>query len=224
MSVRVVAPCRLHFGLFHVPVDGLTHDRDGRQVRKFGGLGLMIENPCVTVEAEFSSRESLFGSLANRASDFIQRIEAIRFAPVELEGVSADFSFYWPGSSITANGPPEHVGLGVGTALGMAVGAIYHANSWNPSGPEHDEDCKDFARRVGRGLRSGIGIAGFSRGGFLLDQGKLDAEEFPRNTRRHVFPPLWRVVLVRPPTPPAWFGDRERTAFARGRDPERAWL
>ena len=45
MSVRVVAPCRLHFGLFHVPVDGLTHYPDGRPVRKFGGLGMMIENP-----------------------------------------------------------------------------------------------------------------------------------------------------------------------------------
>jgi predicted sugar kinase len=67
MTVRVAAPCRLHFGLLHVPVPGLAHWPDRTPVRTFGGAGLMIESPAVTVS--FSSDEpfSVAGSLADRA-------------------------------------------------------------------------------------------------------------------------------------------------------------
>lgn len=217
MSVRVVAPCRLHFGLFHVPVDGLTHDRDGRPVRKFGGLGLMIDNPRVTVTSA-GSGDVVSGSLAKRAAEFIGRIESARCSPVELEdGSIGEFTYYhWPGAW-TANGPPEHVGLGVGTALGLAVTGVFHDHAWVNSSPDNEVYWHDYARTVGRGRRSGIGITGFMRGGFVLDFGKADTDEPLRTTVRFDFPTHWRVVLVRPPTPPEWFGDRERTAFARGR-------
>ena len=45
MNVRVVAPCRLHFGLLHVPTIGFTHWPDGTPVRKFGGVGERNEMP-----------------------------------------------------------------------------------------------------------------------------------------------------------------------------------
>ena len=46
--IRVVAPSRLHFGLFHVPVAGDPWP-DGLPVRCFGGVGLMVEEPAVVV-------------------------------------------------------------------------------------------------------------------------------------------------------------------------------
>jgi beta-ribofuranosylaminobenzene 5'-phosphate synthase len=204
MSVRVVAPCRLHFGLFHVPVDGLTHHPDGRPVRKFGGLGLMIDNPCVTVTAERAESDVITGSLRDRVPEFLDR--ASRWGAVRS------------GWQLSANGPPEHVGLGVGTALGLAVASVIDSNYW--MGPL--ETVQWLADRVGRGQRSGIGKLGFRYGGFIADDGKDDNHEPQRHGWRYTFPPAWRIVLVRPPTPPAWFGDRERTAFARSRPADRA--
>lgn len=205
MSVRVVAPCRLHFGLFHVPVDGLTHHPDGRPVRKFGGLGMMIDNPCVTVTAKRSAVTTTTGNLAARAGGYVQRLQT------EV-GIGE-----W---QVHAAGPHEHVGLGVGTALGMSVlSAVAEGVSQFSERrrlPHHD------AKLIGRGERSGVGIYGFCRGGFRLDDGKPIDDGRPSKPERHDFPNHWRIVLVRPPTPPAWFGDRERTAFARTRPADRA--
>ena len=187
MSVRVVAPCRLHFGLFHVPVDGLTHYPDGRPVRKFGGLGLMIENPCVTVEEWRAPTWRRHGNLADAASSLGSFI-----------GGSSDFSSAASVHAFHADGPPEHIGLGVGTALGLAIGVAQRSLSFAWVGTA----CRTVnAVWVGRGQRSGIGVHGFDCGGFIADDGKT-ADEHPQLAARLDFPSAWRVVLVRPPTPP----------------------
>jgi beta-ribofuranosylaminobenzene 5'-phosphate synthase len=212
MSVRVVAPCRLHFGLFHVPVDGLTHHPDGRPVRKFGGLGLMIDQPCVTVKViDVVGPRSISGTLAMRATAVLYHLEkTCAIAP---------FITY-----MKADGPPEHVGLGVGTALGMAIAFVANPEHWAFDHVFSSEALTDerLARLAGRGKRSGIGVEGFSNGGFIADDGKVSDEELPYIADRLDFPAPWRVVLVRPPTPPVWYGDRERTAFARTRPADRA--
>jgi beta-ribofuranosylaminobenzene 5'-phosphate synthase len=212
MSVRVVAPCRLHFGLFHVPVDGLTHHPDGRPVRKFGGLGLMIDEPCVTVTATQEREDSASGSLADRAVSFMDQSRDAR----------PEAHPCW----IKADGPTEHTGLGIGTALGLAVASIYEPFYWDAA--EHRDGYQGFRARdilapmVGRGARSGIGVEGFETGGFVIDDGKLGSDPSIRSATRGDFPPAWRVVLVRPPVSPVWYGDRERGAFARTRPADRA--
>lgn len=210
MSVRVVAPCRLHFGLLHVPVDGLTHYPDGRPVRKFGGLGMMIENPCVTVTAKYGEQMGATGTLAERALGFLKHLQGSSSTPIQC--------------SLVANGPPEHVGLGVGSALGMAIAKVVHPEHWAFGHTFSCEPLNDarLARLAGRGKRSGIGVEGFTSGGFMLDDGKQKDEDLPYIGERLDFPSEWRIVLVRPPIPPAWFGDRERTAFARTRPADRA--
>lgn len=210
MSVRVVAPCRLHFGLFHVPVDGLTHYPDGRPVRKFGGLGMMIDNPCVTVTATEADVETVTGTLAPRAKRFVEMVSGF----VRETGASPRRL------SILAEGPPEHVGLGVGTSLGMLIACV----CLQPNGFFWVDIVQGevIASWVQRGQRSAIGVHGFEQGGFIVDDGKLDDDTLSVMAERLDFPAEWRVVLVRPPTPPAWFGDRERTAFARTRPADRA--
>ncbi len=207
MSVRVVAPCRLHFGLFHVPVDGLTHHPDGRPVRKFGGLGLMIDQPCVTVEESVHIVGRRQGNLVDRADRFREQVWNARQDIHNSRYLKSEYR---------ANGPPEHVGLGVGTALGLASSRTL-INVF----AEHDEPVAVLSELVGRGKRSGIGIVGFESGGFIADNGKLE-DELPQLGVRLDFPSPWRVVLVRPPTPPVWYGDRERTAFARTRPADQA--
>jgi beta-ribofuranosylaminobenzene 5'-phosphate synthase len=207
MSVRVVAPCRLHFGLFHVPVDGLTHYPDGRPVRKFGGLGLMIEQPCITIRATHANTFQVSGDCAERATYLLHT--AVRI--YSLWGLDA-----------RVQSPPEHVGLGVGTGLGLTVArTAYFMSSQLMSIPGPCE-VTELAKVMGRGKRSGIGIRGFEQGGFIADDGKAEDDELPQLGGRLDFPPDWRIVLVRPPTPPIWFGDRERTAFARKRPADTA--
>jgi beta-RFAP synthase len=105
--------------------------------------------------------------------------------------------------------PPEHVGLGVGTALGLAVAKAIH--------PELS--AVELAPVVGRGERSGVGLHGFDRGGLIVDGGKELPGELPRLAGRYDFPADWRIVLAIPPRAGRWAGDRERAAFDRPRSP-----
>lgn len=176
--MRVSAPSRLHFGLLntgHVP-----------GVPPFGGCGLMIDTPGVCVRVEPAAHWSAEGPNAERALAFARRVTT------ECHRV------------VVEHCPPEHVGLGVGTALGLAV-----AQAIRPAA-----DAAELARLTGRGQRSGVGLFGFCQGGFIEDGGKPAEDCLPRLTRRLAFPESWRVVLVQPPLRPAWYGATERQAFA----------
>lgn len=185
----VSAPCRLHFGLFHVPVEGLTHWPDGRPIRKFGGLGMMVREPRIRVQVTTADIDSAHGPLADRALQFARLLPRTLCYRIEAEG------------------PPEHVGLGVGTALGLSVGTAILGT----------ERFTELPHRLGRGQRSGIGLHGFRCGGFLVDRGKFD-QELPEIQERIEFPKSWRIVLARPATKTRWHGEQERSAFARSRD------
>lgn len=199
---RVITGSRLHFGLFHVPVDGLTHWPDGTPVRKFGGIGMMLSEPEVAVRVERSERWEAVGPLAERALAFARRVSdsGVSFR-VEVERC-----------------PPEHVGLGVGTQLGMAVGCAVATELGMPL------NHREIAKRVGRGQRSGIGVQGFAEGGVLIDNGKLDMDEVaPEIHRLDRWLTNWRIVLARPRvTVGGCHGERERAAFARRRKPDAA--
>jgi beta-RFAP synthase len=172
------APTRLHFGLLNVHPP-------------FGGLGTMLEEPRVSVTLEPASEMIVDGTLARRARHYAPLIAA-------KLGIAPCFR-------ITANGPSEHVGLGVGTALGLALaeGLLRMTNATG-----------DIAALAGRGERSRIGTRGFHDGGFHYDAGH-GAEHL---SRRFDVPPHWRFALVNCPHQSAWHGDRERAAFARSRD------
>ncbi len=200
----VSAPCRLHFGLFHVPVEGLTHGPDGAPLRRYGGLGMMVEEPRIRVAASYDRKWFTRGTLGKRATEFV------RIASEKITIASSGIAF-----NVHANGPREHVGLGVGTALGMAIATA--ANRLE--GGYVPEDS--LPHLIGRGRRSGIGIHGFRHGGFIVDDGKLD-DELPAIRERIPVPDAWRVVLATPRCPAPWHGDRERAAFGRNRSPDEA--
>jgi beta-RFAP synthase len=105
--------------------------------------------------------------------------------------------------------PPEHIGLGVGTQLGLAVAKAVAAELGLPY-----LSAVELAERVGRGARSGVGVHGFDGGGLILDAGKRNGEAVSSlHSRRHL-PEDWRVVLACPRGAPRWHGDAERRAFA----------
>ena len=193
MIVRVSAASRLHFGLLHVPVPGVADDERNPPLRKFGGLGLMVDRPGVVLEVTESNAWRFEGSLAVRAKAFVERMAFKR--PL----------------FVNANGPPEHVGLGIGTALGMAIADALSTFEGHPN-----RTANELASHCGRGERSGIGVSGYRSGGFILDVGKRDGEAISV-CQSFPFPEDWRVVIARPHVKSTWSGESERAAFARPR-------
>jgi beta-ribofuranosylaminobenzene 5'-phosphate synthase len=231
MKIRVWAPSRLHFGLISLGGDEGAERRGQetraerearaereqrgqetraerkeahaeremgveREVRHYGGVGLMVESPGLQLIAEPAKNWGAQGPLAGRALEF-----AHRFCASFPSGVIA------PHHLSIENAPDEHVGLGTGTQLGMAVGkALASACGLEMS-------AADLACRVGRGARSGLGVHGFVQGGFLVDGGKRRGQELAALAARMAFPPEWRVVLVLPPRAKGLHGERESAAF-----------
>lgn len=197
--VRVQTPSRLHFGLI-APGPGPG--------RRFGGAGLMIEQPGITLTIEPADTVTVTGKPAYRQR-VLQCIDNIR-RRCERHVVR-------PLHVCVESAPPEHVGLGTGTqlALGVALGVTQAYGM-------AVEDVSHLANLVGRFPRSGIGMHGFFNGGFIVDAGKQNASEVASLEGRHPFPENWRIVLIRPETGSGVSGDRESEAFARLARDERA--
>jgi beta-ribofuranosylaminobenzene 5'-phosphate synthase len=182
--VRVITGSRLHFGLISVPTEPEAS-------RAFGGVGLMVESPSVVVVAKPAAEWSAQGPRSDRALAFARHLGG---GPFHIEVMEC---------------PPEHLGLGTGTQLGLAVAAAM----FSATGQSYD--LPDLARRLGRGQRSALGIHGFLQGGFLVEAGKgLGTSVAPLVARAH-FPDHWRILLMLPQSLQGWHGQRERDAFTR---------
>jgi len=201
---RVQAPNRLHFGLLSLPVEGVTHwpgldAAAGLPARHFGGVGLMIDRPGLTVSIEPADAWSGDGALGQRAMAMAQRFTATLPAAEQR-------SF----AVRVEEAPTEHVGLGVGTQLGLAVAQAIACETGHA-----DWAAVELARRVGRGERSAIGVHGFTGGGLIVEGGKRPGEAISPLVCRAAFPAEWAVLLCVPEDSADWHGARERQAFAR---------
>lgn len=195
---RVVAPSRLHFGLLNVGAAGVG-------LRQYGGAGLMITEPSVAVRVAQSDVWESEGPSAERAlgfaRQFVGQLPDVLQRPVR---VTVDRC------------PPEHIGLGVGTQLGLAVAKAI-ATEFGMT----DLGLEALARMTGRGGRSGIGLHGFAHGGLIVDGGHDRSGRVAPMLARYEFPQEWCIVLARPLDPGVgWSGNRERAAFARSRPPQ----
>jgi beta-ribofuranosylaminobenzene 5'-phosphate synthase len=70
-----------------------------------------------------------------------------------------------------------------------------------------------LAHWLGRGQRSGIGIAGFDQGGLLVDGGLGRASAPAPVMARLAVPPSWRIVVVQDPSRQGLSGDDECRAI-----------
>jgi len=200
--IRVSAPSRLHFGPFSLPAGDepipAWPDLDGEATvpaRAFGGVGLMVERPGVTVTVERATTWTAQGPVAARALTLAQQ-------------VSKTLESNQPLHIVIEGTPPEHVGLGTGTQLGLAIArAVVLANG------RPDTPAVDLAPLVGRGRRSALGIHGFVHGGFLVEAGKRSAETIAPLVARMPWPDAWRILLVIPRDLQGVHGTREADAF-----------
>jgi beta-ribofuranosylaminobenzene 5'-phosphate synthase len=187
--VKVNAPCRLHFGMFSFG----RHDRS-----EFGGIGMMIEPP--KIEVRISPADSFFacGDCADRVRDCVERLASAW----RLESL--------PRCRIDVHSALNHVGLGVGTQLGLSVAAgLRQYLNLPPLAVE------TLATDVGRGMRSAVGTYGFRYGGLIVDRGKLPGEQLGTLDRRLAIPASWRIVLVRPQDAERVSGSEEAQRFTR---------
>jgi beta-ribofuranosylaminobenzene 5'-phosphate synthase len=184
--VSVIAPSRLHFGLWSL-VGG---------PRQFGGVGVMVDQPGLQLVITPASALSATGPLAERTLEFARRWSAfhqLREPQCTMEIVSA---------------PPDHVGLGTGTQLALAVAAgLCELHEMEIESPQA------LAASVGRGLRSAVGTYGFLYGGLIVEPGKLPEEPISPLDCRLDLPAQWRFVLARPLGVAGLAGDDEAAAI-----------
>ncbi len=208
---RIHTASRLHFGLISLPAEGTAWtDRHGQAIlpaRRFGGVGLMIESPGLVVHAEPAGVWSAEGPLAGRALEIARRFAA--GFEEETPGVKLP-----PQRLVVESAPREHIGLGTGTQLALAVAQLLAQALGRNLTPA------ELARRVQRGARSALGVHGFAQGGFLVEGGKRAGAELSPLVARMAFPAAWRVVLVLPRRLSGLHGPGERSAFTHLDQPQ----
>ena len=189
--IHVRTSSRLHFGLLSL---------NPLSPRRFGGVGLMVNEPGITVKIEQADEWSATGPLSKRALDFVQSF-------IKVTEIADDITII-PGRIEIEKSAPEHMGLGSGTQLGLAVGRAVAVHLGLDELP-----LDEITRRVGRGSRSAIGIHGFAQGGLLVDGGKQESDDVAPLVARQPFPDGWRIVMVLPQSLSGLHGEMEEQAF-----------
>jgi beta-ribofuranosylaminobenzene 5'-phosphate synthase len=185
-SVKVKASARLHLGFL---------DLNGGTGRRFGSLGLAIDRPVTSLTIAHAPATWVEGPERERAA---AHLAALR----DRLGLAASYG-------VTIHEAiPAHAGLGSGTQLALALAAALRRLEDLPP------DTSGDALFLQRGLRSGIGAALFSTGGFVVDGGNATGKAMPPILCRLDFPEDWRIILVMDTEIKGVHGAREREAFA----------
>ena len=172
--VKITTPSRLHFSLL---------DLNGALGRIDGGFGLAIAKPNFQIMAERATRIDVAASVyRERAVAVLQRLQ---------------HTYPFPGIKLTFESEiPMHCGFGSGTQLALgiaqAVNMLYQLGL----------NVRELAQVVGRGGTSGIGVAAFDTGGFIVDGGHRYPEQkasfLPSSAVGDIPPP---PILLRYPFP-----------------------
>lgn len=183
-ALRATAPARLHLGFL---------DLNGSLGRKFGSIGLAVDTPQTRLLVQRASHHSAQGPESDRVLRLLARI-----------GSKSNGGGY---EVTIEQAIPAHAGLGSGTQLALALGAAVaqlEGRSLTPYG---------LAQLGERGARSGIGLAAFIEGGFIVDGGRGEQDHAPPVTLRSAFPESWRALLILDPSRAGVSGEAETQAF-----------
>jgi beta-RFAP synthase len=185
-AVEVFAPARLHFGFL---------DLNGSLGRRFGSVGLTLDGIGTRLALRVDPHATITGPSAGRTRHYLHLLS-------ERMGIDL------PISVTLFEAIPEHIGLGSGTQLGLALAAGLAILDNRP------RDARSLSDLVERGARSGIGIGSFELGGFLVDGGRGPLEGPAPIIVRTDFPKAWRIILIFDATRRGISGQTELSAFA----------
>ena len=186
------APGRLHLGFL---------DPAGTLGRRFGSLGLVIDGIATEVELSAAPADEV---VAGDATAQLEIERATRYLKLlrEHTGLSAPLRLQ------LSRVLPPHAGFGSGTQLALSIGRVFA--HWYGL----ELSSMTLAHWLARGLRSGIGIAGFDQGGLLVDGGP-GADGMPAPLlSRIAFPAAWRVIVVQDDRHRGLSGTQEKQAIA----------
>ena len=199
-QIEVRAPARLHLGFL---------DPGAALGRRFGSLGVVVDGPQTVVRLAWTdgADDEVVATCSEAAQELARASAHLRRLRERLPLARAR-----TGASALrlelAEVLPPHAGLGSGTQLALAIGRAYAELGGTAT------STADLARLLGRGARSGVGIAGFDHGGLLLDGGPgLDGRPAPLISRI-ALPPFWRVLLVLDERVQGLSGSAEQRAMA----------
>lgn len=207
----IETPSRLHVTLI---------DMNGRYGRIDGGVGITTRSPSLVLEAhdgyedthvEFSSTDLSQDTLEDYRGKIFSAARKIK----EHLGMEEGYRFKLKEIF------PSHSGLGSGTQLSLAVAKLILEMN------DQDLPTRKIAEIVGRGGTSGIGVASFESGGFIVDAGHMKSmkKDFlpssaskaspPPVIARYDFPSDWKIIMAIPHVERKVFGDGEVNIFQK---------
>jgi beta-RFAP synthase len=185
VRVTVTTPARLHMGFL---------DLGAALGRRFGSIGVGINEISTRVVLTASDRLTATGTNAGRALGTAEKLTKVLDLPRSV-AIHIEEAI------------PEHVGLGSGTQLALALGVGLCRLFDLPLG------VRDIARLIERGARSGIGIAVFEQGGLVVDGGRGETTLLPPVISRLTVPSEWRFILILDERDQGLHGQDEIEAF-----------
>lgn len=192
-SIFVNAFARLHMGFL---------DLNGSQGRRFGSLGIGLD--ALDTMIELAIGENVFDEMEVAYVKQNKQL-ILQYADIK-QAVSIKVH----------REIPRHFGLGSGTqmalAIGMGINQLFNLNL----------SLEKIAQITKRGLRSGIGIGTFAKGGLVLDGGRGVNTIVPPIITQQSFPEEWRILLIFDHHHVGVHGDEETQAFARLKDADLA--
>lgn len=194
MKVKVTTSGRLHLGFM---------DLNGDLGRLYGSIGVTLKTPQTRLMIEEHGSFSVIEEDARLKKRIISFTKAF----------SSRFKIKPKVKIEIKEHIPEHKGLGSGSQLGLALltgmAKIYNISYNN----------RELAGIADRGLRSGVGITAFEKGGFIIDSGKKRlapgkmSNAPPKALIRYDFPASWHFVLVIPEKKIGLSGEQEKEAI-----------
>ena len=184
-KVTIIASARLHMGFI---------DLSGALGRHFGSIGVALNDINTHLTISAASELSAIGLCTERALKTTRQLCRTLEIPETLQ-ISM------------ASAIPEHIGLGSGTQMSLAIGMAL--NSFYGLGL----NVRDIARITDRGARSGIGIGVFEHGGLVLDGGRGAHTVTPPLLSQMQVPGDWRFILVFDRRGQGLHGEQEVSAF-----------
>ncbi len=165
-SVMVRAGLRLHLGFY----------RFNDPPFEYGGLGLAIEEPSLSITLAEEGKSELSGWVADIALRVLREVGIGGNVHVNVEGFLS-----------------RHVGLGTTTRLILSLlKAAYLMKG-------EAVDLPTMAWRLGRGRVSGVGVWTFIYGGMVVDSGRTQGiERVPPPVSHTYLPSTWRAVVALP--------------------------
>ncbi len=162
--------------------------------RRFGSVGVALNEMATRLTLRAARQLTVAGPGAKRVIDSARQLSQALQVPASV-------------SINIEEAIPEHVGLGSGTQMALALGvglSRFH---------RLDLTVREIARLANRGARSGIGIAVFEQGGFIVDGGRGERTMTPPVIVRMEMPTDWRFIVIFDQARHGLYGQEEIAAF-----------